>query len=165
MMEIKLMVIPLIVLILFTFSCQKGKKVAEESVATRLDIDSEVNELLAVDREWAETAQGGDIDRICDFWTEDAVLYNLFGSGRRVAGKDIIREFVIKSRSQPGRSLKWTPIEAFVTMFGDVGCTKGTYEVVLPGEDGRPVTRNGEYFNVWKKSGSGQWKCAIETHY
>jgi ketosteroid isomerase-like protein len=140
--------------------------VVDSASGNRLvNLNSEIEVLLATDREWAETARGENIDSICGFWTEDAGLYSVFGSGTRVEGKDQIRALVTKSRSQPGRSLTWEPVEAFVDVSGEVGGTRGTFEITSPGEDGKPVTRTGEYFNVWQKSEDNAWKCAIETHF
>lgn len=131
---------------------------------TNLDLETAIEQLLATDREWAEAARGNDIDRICEFWADDAVLYNLFGSGRRVVGKAAIKEMVTTSRSQPGRSLSWTPVEAFISSTGDIGSTRGTYEVTRPDEDGSIISATGEYFNTWRRSGDGSWKCVFETH-
>ena len=128
------------------------------------NIDSQIQQLLGTDRAWAEAARGDDIGRICSFWSDDAVLYNVMGSGMQVEGLDSIRVFVTKMRSIPGRSISWTPTDGFVSASGDVGATRGTSEVTAPGEDGKPVTRRGTYFNVWKKNAKGEWKCAFETH-
>lgn len=129
-----------------------------------LDFETAIEQLLATDREWAEVARGDDIDRICEFWAEDAVLYNLFGSGRRVVGKDAIKELLTANRAQPGRSLNWTPIEAFVSATGNIGSTRGTYEVTRPDDDGNKIAITGEYFNTWRRSEDGSWKCTFETH-
>jgi len=129
-----------------------------------LDLEKAIKQLLATDREWAKIAEGDDIDRICEFWTDDAVLYNLFGSGGRVVGKSAIKEMVTTSRAQPGRSLSWTPVEAFVSAKGDIGSTRGTYEVNRPDEGGNIITITGKYFNTWRRSEDGSWKCTFETH-
>jgi len=127
-------------------------------------LDAEIQRLLETDRAWAEAARGDDIDRICSFWSDDAVLFNMLGTGMRIEGIEDIRGLVTRSRSTPGRSLSWTPREAFVSLAGDVGATRGTHEHTAPGPDGTPVTKHGTYFNVWKKNANGEWKCAFETH-
>lgn len=128
------------------------------------NIDSQIQQLLETDRDWAEAARGEDIDRICSYWSDDAVLHNVLGSGNRVEGIENIRDLVTKSRSIPGRSMTWTPMEAFVSASGDVGATRGTYTHTAPGSNGEPLTRHGTYFNVWTKNADGEWKCAFETH-
>lgn len=129
-----------------------------------MGLENEIEALLATDRAWAQAAAGDDIDQICEFWSDDSVLYDVFGSGQNVVGLEAIRAFVTKARSQPGRSLRWTPTEAFVSATGDVGCTRGTHELTYPGDDGQPVTIRGTYTNIWKKSADGRWQCAFETH-
>lgn len=126
-------------------------------------LDAEIGKLLATDRAWAEAAAGDDVDKICTFWSDDAVLYNVFGSGKNVVGKEAIRAMVVKRRSVPGNSISWAPASGYVNESGDVGATRGTGTVIRPQPDGTIDTLVGGYFNVWKKV-DGEWKCAFETH-
>jgi ketosteroid isomerase-like protein len=158
----------LIVIIVLTAmnSLAKAEEPKMDSAAgsLRMTITKETEALLATDREWAEAVKGEDLERVFAYWTDDAVLYSVFGSGMNVVGKDEIRRLVAQRRGQSGPP-EWEPLEAFVDASGEVGATRGTYKVTVPGPDDKPVTRTGEYFNIWKKGSDGTWKCAIETHF
>jgi len=127
-------------------------------------VETNIEKLLATDRAWSDAARGNDIDRICSFWSHDAVLFDVFGSGKNIAGIDNIRELVTRRRATVGRSLFWTPVDGFVSGDGDIGATRGTFEVTAPDEKGELVTTHGTYFNVWRKTESEEWKCVFETH-
>ena len=126
-------------------------------------VDTEIEKLLDTDRAWSEAAGGDNIDSILTFWSDDAVLFNVFKSGKNIVGKKAIEAMVRKRRSVPGSHISWTPTEGYVSGDGDVGATRGVGTVINTKPDGTADTLKSTYFNVWKKV-DGQWKCAFETH-
>lgn len=115
--------------------------------------------LLALNKAWAAAAAVGDTSRVLTHWTDDAV--NFFPGAPAAVGKQAIRQLVKRNRSQPGFSIKSEPKQAFVSSAEDLGYTSGTFQVTVDGPTGTPVTRNGNYVNIWKKQPDGSWKCAV----
>ena len=65
-----LMILPLVFLLYFTFSCQQGEKVDEEPV---VDVEADVEAIKNwVNKSYA-TAESGDLEGYLNFWTEDVI--------------------------------------------------------------------------------------------
>jgi uncharacterized protein (TIGR02246 family) len=118
-------------------------------------------ELLKVDREWAQAAATRDLERIVSYWTDDAVIYT--PGEAPVAGKEAIRKYVSASLELPGFAIKWTPTRAEVSKAGDLGYTIGTNAITLPVAQGGSITIEGRYVTVWRKEQDGRWRCVIDT--
>ena len=54
--------------------------------------------------------------------------------------------------------VSWTPVAADVSGSGDLGYTRGTYEVTAPNN----VTERGSYVRIWKKQGD-VWRVVIDV--
>jgi ketosteroid isomerase-like protein len=128
----------------------------------QIDIDRENALLLDQDKEWSKAIAGADIDKVLNYWTDDAVIYT--PQGTAVRGKEEIRKFVERSRSQWGLSLKTNPQEALVFPSGDAGYTTGTYRFSGTDANGDSISLPGQYLSVWQKSVDGEWKCVLEFH-
>lgn len=114
-----------------------------------VNVEQERNTLLALDREWSQSAK--DIDKWLSYYAPDASVYP---QGMPVTtGPGPIREMLTKMSSMPGFSVHWTPTKAEVSASGDLGHTTGTYEMSTSGG-----SEKGKYVEVWKKQSDGQWK-------
>jgi len=123
---------------------------------------SSEDELLQLDRKWAEAATSGDLVTVFSFWAEDAEIY---APGRPPAiGIEQIRKFVEKRRALPGSAISWEPQIADVSESGDLGYTRGTYEMTLPTPNGDPAKVKGTYVSLWRRDEMNQWKCVLEIH-
>ncbi len=60
-----LMVIPLVFLLCFTFSCQQGEEVAEEPV---VDVEAEKEAVAECFHAYVDTAVEGDIEKLKSFY-------------------------------------------------------------------------------------------------
>jgi uncharacterized protein (TIGR02246 family) len=118
-------------------------------------------ELMKVDREWAQAAATRDLERIVSYWTDDAVIYT--PGEAAVAGKEAIRKYVGASLALPGFAISWTPTGAEVSKSGDLGYTIGTNAITLPVARGGRTTVEGRYVTVWRKEQDGRWRCVIDT--
>lgn len=111
--------------------------------------EQERNTLLALDREWSETAK--DTEKYLSYFAPDASMYP---QALPVAsGPAAIRELVTQMGSVPGFSLAWTATKADVAANGDLGYTAGTYDMSAGG-----VSERGKYVTVWMKQPNGDWK-------
>ena len=125
-----------------------------------IDLEAERAALFHADESWAAAAEAGDVDRLFDYWTEDAMIYPPVGPA--VEGIEAIREFVRRSRGQEGFTIAWSPTGAEVSGTADVGYTFGAWDRTAPGPDGTLVSAGGSYVSIWRKQADGSWRCAVE---
>lgn len=128
--------------------------------SSRVNMEAEKNELLEADRAWSAAASSNNIERSLHFWTDDAVIY--FPGQPAISGKAGIRKFITKNRSNPAFSISWTPQEGTVAESGELGYTRGIFQVSLPGPQGAAINRSGNYLYIWRKQDNGSWKCSME---
>jgi ketosteroid isomerase-like protein len=118
--------------------------------------------LLQTDVEWAKQASlGKDVEAILSYWTDDAVVYP--PKEAPVVGKAAIRKYVTGSMKAPWFSINWKPAQAVVSASGDFGYTTGTNEITFADANGKVVRSNGRYLTVWRRSGTGPWRCVIDS--
>jgi ketosteroid isomerase-like protein len=58
--------------------------------------------------------------------------------------------------------LTWTPVDAGISISGDLGWTSGTYEFRSKDKDGRVKVEHGKYTSIWKKQPDGNWKIVLD---
>lgn len=58
--------------------------------------------------------------------------------------------------------LTWTPVDAGVSISGDLGWTSGTYEFRSKDKDGKVTVEHGKYTSIWKKQPDGNWKVVLD---
>lgn len=115
-----------------------------------VDVATEREALLAVDREWSGTTK--DPDKFRSYFASDASAYP---PGMPVqTGTAAIRK-AFADMTAPGTSLRWTATKADVSASGDLGYTAGTSEMTMGG-----LSENGKYVTTWKKQSDGAWKVS-----
>ena len=127
------------------------------------DADEGLTRLLEADRAAAEIARtaGRDVDRVLPIWTEDATI--LFSNGTaRAAGRDQIRAFITRMRSNEGFEIGWEPDGGRVAASGELGFTYGTGMVTVPNADGELETMRTNYLLIWERQADGSWKVLID---
>ncbi len=125
------------------------------------NLDRERDSLLERDREWSvAAAEGGNVDRIVEYWSDDAVV--IPAGAPVVRGKAAIRDYVQKSLAIPGFQIRWRPQDASISADGTLGYTTGENAVTIPGPDGKLITVTGRYATVWRRDGAGDWRCVVD---
>lgn len=122
---------------------------ASVGCGSRVDVATERDTLLRLDREWSASVK--DTDRFLSYFAPDATMYP--PGMALVSGPGPIREMWVQLSSTPGFALEFTPSKAEVSASGDIGYTTGTYKSTMAG-----ATENGKYVTVWKKQPDGNWK-------
>jgi uncharacterized protein (TIGR02246 family) len=117
-------------------------------------------QILRLDAEWSQAAQGRDVDRVVSFWADDAIVFP--PGSPPIKGKPAIREFVAKSFQTPGFSISWKTTNVAVSRSGDLAYATGTNRVTFSSPDGRQVTVEGKAVAVWRREREGIWKCVID---
>jgi ketosteroid isomerase-like protein len=62
--------------------------------------------------------------------------------------------------ANPGFAIQWSVMKAEAA--GDLGYTRGTYELTLQDAAGQPTVDKGKYVTVWKKQADGAWQVAAD---
>jgi len=121
-----------------------------------VDLDAERDALMSADRTWFEAYAASDTpaDVFAAKMTDDASL--LPPDAPMARGKEAIHEVITMLEGLPGFSVAWSSDVADVGSGGDLGYTRGTYEINMDGPDG-PITIIGKYITIWKKQADGTW--------
>ncbi len=116
------------------------------------------NDLLEVDREFAETStQKGAAEAFNEFLSENAL--QLPNGQNPIIGRNAIYEGM--KNSPLTYSLEWIPQDGEVSEFGDLGFTWGIYTFAWQDENGKRNESKGKYLNVWKKI-NNEWKVIVD---
>ena len=126
-----------------------------------MDVEDERERLLARDAQWAKLAsEGGDVDEILSYWTNDAVV--IPAGMPSLIGRDALHAYVEGTRTIPGFRISWSSTDAQVSQDGTMAYLLSTNEVVMNGPDGQRVTTRGRAVTVWQRDDQGQWHCAVD---
>ena len=121
-----------------------------------IDVDAEMQGLLAMDRAWS----GIDVEEQIRFLADDAV-YMVEGVPL-VAGKDAIAKIWREEEEIPGFTLTWEPEHVVASASGDIGYTFGTNAISVEDSTGASTTANGKYVTSWRKQADGAWKVVVD---
>jgi len=153
-----LMVIPLVFLLCFTFSCQKAEEVAEEPA---VDVEAEEKAVLKADGDWLKSVSDRDIERVLEYYADDAVW---LVPKVPMSGKDAIRKFWERDFAGADYALAWEPTKVEVSQSGDLAYTLGKWSGETKDEEGNIQTLGGAYVAVWRKAPNGNWKLVVDIH-
>ncbi len=117
-----------------------------------------IDELLAVDRDFSETSrQHGFAGALDAYLVADAV--RLPQDAPPVFGRpNIVAAMQASSKQFP---VTWEPESGQVADSGDLGWTWGRY-LAVKRSNGEPVSR-GKYLNVWERQPDGSWRVKIDA--
>ena len=121
-----------LVAIFLSFGCAPP---ASESTA--VDLESERDALMAVDKAWSESID--DTDAFLSFIAEDAYFMPF---GAPLARGDAIRTTWEGLASMPGFDLHW--------------------QATTAEHDGTAMLTEGKYVTVWHKQADGSWKMQVD---
>lgn len=122
----------------------------------------EEKRLMELSREWAKTAQSGDVEQIVNYWSEDAVL--MTPDQGKLVGRQQLTNMVEGSTQIPGFEIDWEPKEARVAKSGDLGYVIAHKYVKVPDESGNLNTFYFVEVGIWEKQKDGKWKNTIDIY-
>ncbi len=126
-----------------------------------MDSAAESKRLLERDAQWAAAAaEGRDIERILEFWTDDALVYP--PGLPVVAGKTALRAYVQASLAIPGFHITWSSSHIRLSEDGQLAYLLGQNAVTAPGPSGQLTTSRGRAVTVWRREADGEWRCAVD---
>lgn len=117
---------------------------------------SAADAIKAADQQWAAAAAAKDLDKSVSFCGLDAAI--LVPNAPAAEGPDAIRKWFQDVFNIPGFKLLWQATESAAAKSGDLGYSRGTYELSYTDPSGKSVSDHGKYITVWKKQADGSWK-------
>ena len=150
------MILPLVLVLCFTFGCQQGEEVAEE-VGVKALSDADVAAIKALGPAIDEAALAGDWNALVALFTEDALL---MGPNAPISqGRSSLLEMI----ESLGLTIAEHKIEFVgVDGYGDIAYARGTYaeKFSVQGVE-EPITDEGKLLTILKKQPDGSWLFAI----
>ena len=149
-----LMVIPLVFLLCFTFSCQKGEEVVEEPV---VDVEADIAAINELWNQYGVAYQTGDFDLWMSLWTDDGI--RMIPDMPAIIGKEKIQSFV-KSFFDMNNIDCYVNNEETRIANGWAVC-RGTYTgSFTPKAGDKTIKFAGKYISILEKLEDGSWKIA-----
>ncbi len=160
-MKNPLMIIPLVILLCFPFSCQEGEELAEEAEPV-FDVEADITAIKETLNQYVVACNTGDFDLWISLWTDDGVLMS--PDAPSVIGKEQIRETVKPTFDQMTLDIAITSLED-VKVYGDLGLIRCNYTLdVTPKAGGETIhaMRDGKALTLYERQSDGSWKIAYD---
>lgn len=125
-----------------------------------VDKKLEGEKLMQLSLEWSDVVKTGDLEKIMAGWADDAVM--MVPGMSPLKGKDAIRGYVEAGLQIPGFSVKWEPLEVFVSDNGDMAYMIERNEMIVNDSIGNPIITYNKTVTVWRKDANGDWKNVID---
>ena len=155
------MIIPLVILLCFTFGCQQGEEVAEE-VGRVLDVEDDINAIKEMLNQYAVACNTGDFDLWISLWADDGVQMPPDTPVR--IGKEQIREAMKPAFDQMTLDIAITSIED-AKVYIDLGLTRCNYTLdITPKAGGETIhaMRDGKALTLYERQSDGSWKIVYD---
>ena len=149
-----LLIIPLVTLLCFTFSCQQGEEVAEEPV---VDVVAEEEAIRKLTTDWFADELRRDMEASLSYLAPDAVL-QLEGAPT-IVGTTAIRAAYEEFFKTPFTDWVMEPRTVVVAASGDLAYDIGSFKMVFEGPEGRTEVPQKSTI-IWRKL-EDQWKCVV----
>jgi len=150
------MILSLVLVLGFTFSCQQGDEVAEEPESIALT-DVDIAAIRVSTESFAQAWQSGDFDTLIALYTEGAIL--MPPNAPLAQGEAAIRAFM--ENFPPVREASLT-IEEVDGLKG-MAYVRGTYSITIELEGvPAPIQDTGKYIEIRRKQEDDSWLIAID---
>lgn len=114
------------------------------------------NEIRSAEASFAKMATEIGVDTaFITFAAPDAILMR---NNTIISGKDEIRSYFSKQKSDGNATLTWSPDFVDVAGSGDLGYTYGKYRYTGIDTAGQIFESKGVFHTVWKRQADGSWR-------
>ncbi|MBC8769337.1 nuclear transport factor 2 family protein [Arenibacter sp. BSSL-BM3] len=127
----------------------------------KLDLEVEEKNLMQASREWSRAASERDVEKVLDYWNEDAIVIS--AGQPDLKGKEAIRGMVEGSMNDPNFSIGWEPISAEIAESGDMGYLLENAKITMTDSTGTKQIQNLKSVTIWKKQDDGSWKNVVDV--
>ena len=125
-----------------------------------IDIQKEKDTLMKLSSDWSDLVKSRDVDTIMYGWADDAVM--MAPGFPPLKGKEAIREYVEEAFQIPGFTIRWEPLEVYVSENADMAYMIERNEVIVNDSLGNPIASYNKTVTVWRKQPDGSWKNVID---
>ena len=155
-MKIFLMVIPLVILLCFTFGCQQGEEVAEE-VGVKALSDEDVAAIKTAHDAYGQTIISKDWAALIAMHAEDAVF--MPPNMPLIQGREAIQAWW--EASPPITAFNLTCVE--IDGRSDLAYVRGVYTLTMELEGApEPIQDTGKFLDILQKQEDGSWLIAVD---
>lgn len=152
-----LTIIPLVILLCFTFSCQQGEEVAEEPV---VEVEADVEAIKKITDDFNAAINAGNIDKLVSLYTDDAV--RIPPNKPALVGKEAIRRLFQEQLDQFTVQNEGVIVDLKVS--GDLAFVRGSWTSInTPKTGGEPLKFNGNFVSIIQKQPDGSWKTICNS--
>jgi ketosteroid isomerase-like protein len=154
------MVLPLVFLLCFIFSCQKGEEVVAEPV---VDIEADIAAIKGLLDEFEASLNVGDMEKLVSHtYAEEAVSFP-FDQPMRRGKAEILSWF--KQEAEP-KTFQLDYVAEDVHVEGDLAYMYGTASgTVTPKATGEPLGVKTKWMAVYKRQVDGFWKVVADSYH
>lgn len=110
---------------------------------------------IAFDRAVADK----DIEAFAELVALDAVFY---GTGLAEGRDAIVQRWKAYFEPEPQMTLRWSPDSVEASASGDLGYTRGSYEMTVRDDAGGVQRLAGSYVTIWRRGEDGRWRAAVD---
>ena len=155
-----LMVIPLVILLCFTFGCQQGKEVGEEPL---VDVEADIAAIKGLLDEFEASLNVGDMEKLVSLnYAEEAVSFP-FDQPMLRGKAEILSWF--KKEAEP-KTFQLDYVAEDVHVERDLAYMYGTASgTVTPKADGKPLGVKMKWMAVYKRQVDGSWKVIADSYH
>ena len=149
-----LMIIPLVILLCFTFGCQQGEEVAEEPA---VDVEPLKNML----DEWVVLYTAGDFEKLVSFFYAENVVVMPDNQPILEGSEALLAEYK-KEREKYDSHVDSSVVED-VRVSGDMAMVRGNDTGTYTTKDGgEPTKYDSKWVCIFERQSDGTWKCICE---
>lgn len=116
--------------------------------------------IMELDRQFDKETSVGGVEVWASYFTQESVM--IIAHGEDIKGRENICNYMVKSFSLPGFSLRWEPIDAKISEDGGLGYTYGRYLRKYIDAKGNEISSIGKYTTVWEHQGDKTWKIILD---
>jgi ketosteroid isomerase-like protein len=118
--------------------------------------------LEAMDADLQKAVAARDLDKIVNFYADDAVL--MPAAEPIASGKAAIREEWHHILEIPDFQNQSNLTRSVISKSGDLAYSMGTYTATLRGEDGQLAKEPGKWLTVWGRQADGSWRILADMY-
>ena len=156
-MKNPILVVSLVLLLCFTFGCQKGEEAAK---APKVNVEADVAAIKASFDEFVQLYNAGDFEKIMSNYAENSIQMPPNESNRK--GKEAILLGYQKTRELNDEHCDSSVVED-VRVSGDLAIVRGTDTgTTTPRSGGEPVKYSLKWLTVLERQSDGAWKWIYE---
>jgi len=121
---------------------------------------SAADAIRKADLAWEKVFAEKDLDKSVNFCAADGSV--LSPNAPIATGHDAIRKVFAGFFALPDLKISWQPDKVEAARSGELGYSRGTYQMTFKDPGGKQMSDKGKYVTVWKKQADGSWKVASD---